>query len=87
MVTKEECETNRLRIQQVISLLRNNPAAVEMTDCNLLENGANSLLNAIREARGWSTAELPNIRTLGEWHDHWRRNPYNYRKKGQPARV
>jgi len=69
----KECNARQLRIQQVISLLRSNPA-VDGTDCNLLENDVNSLLAAIRKARGWSTAELPNVCTLGEAPDGWTRH-------------
>lgn len=60
----EECNAYRLRIQQVISLLRKN-SAVASASCNMLENDANALLAVVRESQGWSTIELPNICTLG----------------------
>ena len=70
---KERCKAHQLRLQQVISLLRNN-STVSGTDCNLLENDINSLLAIIREARGWSTIELANICTLGVQRSGWRRS-------------
>lgn len=50
-------------MQETIASLRKN-ATVDAAFCNLLENDANSLLAAIREARDWHTTELPNIDTL-----------------------
>ncbi len=61
-MTLERCQEAQKTIQAVIKEMRKDPDTDKVW-CNLLENHTNALLELLRGAVGWRTAELPNIST------------------------